>query len=125
MLSAEVGLAPGDSSASQALIAEIVAWRREHQPGGQNAGSVFTNPVGDSAGRIIDEAGLRGRRLNTAHVSAKHANFFIADRGGSADDLYALMGEVHDLVQARFGLSLQPETRLIGFGAGPWTNKKN
>lgn len=121
---AELGLAAGDPAASQALIADIVAWRRESQPGGQNAGSVFTNPDGDSAGRIIDAAGLKGLRLGTASVSDKHANFFIADRGGSADDLHALMGEVFIRVRAKFDIALLPETRLVGFEAGPWTERR-
>ena len=120
VLGAELGLYAGDAAASQAQIAEIVAWRRENQPGGQNAGSVFTNPDGDSAGRIIDAAGLRGLRVGTASVSEKHANFFIADRGGSADDLHALMGEVFARVRAKFDVALVPETRLVGFETGPW-----
>ena len=123
VVGAELGLAAGDRSASQALIAEIVAWRRENQPGGQNAGSVFTNPDGDSAGRIIDAAGLKGLRVGTASVSDKHANFFVADRGGSADDIHTLMGEVFIRVQAEFNLALLPETRLVGFGAGPWAGR--
>lgn len=120
---AEMGLATGDEAASQALIADIVAWRRENQPGGQNAGSVFTNPHGDHAGRIIDAAGLKGRRVGTASVSDKHANFFVADRQGSADDVFALMCDVFAQVQARSGVSLQPETRLVGFGSGPWSDQ--
>ncbi|MCY3889451.1 MAG: UDP-N-acetylmuramate dehydrogenase [bacterium] len=123
VLGAELGLADGDAEESQALIADIVAWRRENQPGGQNAGSVFTNPDGDSAGQIIDAAGLKGLRLGTASVSDKHANFFIADRGGSADDLHDLMGEVFTRVLAEFGIALVPETRLVGFEAGPWTER--
>ena len=123
VVQAEVGLAAGDAEASQALIADIVAWRRENQPGGQNAGSVFTNPDGDSAGRLIDAAGLKGCRVGTASVSDKHANFFIADRDGSADDLFALMMEVFARVQAHCGVALRPETRLIGFGPGPWSNQ--
>ena len=67
--------------------AAIVTWRREHQPGGSNAGSVFTNPEGDSAGRLIEAAGLKGYRLGTAHVSEKHANFIQADEDGRADDV--------------------------------------
>lgn len=124
VVGAEVGLSVGDASASQALIAEIVAWRRENQPGGQNAGSVFTNPVGDSAGRIIEAAGLKGHRVGTASVSDKHANFFVADRSGSADDLYALMGEVFTRVRAELDLALRPETRLVGFEAGPWASQE-
>ncbi len=123
VLGAELGLAAGDAEASQAQIAEIVAWRRENQPGGQNAGSVFTNPDGDSAGRIIDAAGLKGLRAGTASVSEKHANFFIADRGGSADDLHALMGEVFTRVRAEFDIALRPETRLVGFEDGPWSQE--
>lgn len=123
VLGAEMGLATGDAESSQATIAEIVAWRRENQPGGQNAGSVFTNPAGDSAGRIIEAAGLKGHRVGTASVSNKHANFFIADRNGTADDLYVLMGEVFERVLAEFDVTLRPETRLVGFGAGPWAGQ--
>lgn len=123
VLGAEIGLAAAAAAASQALIADIVSWRRENQPGGQNAGSVFTNPDGDSAGRVIEAAGLKGHRVGTASVSAKHANFFVADSSGSADDIYALMGEVFARVHSRFGIVLRPETRLIGFEAGPWTAK--
>ncbi len=123
VLGAELGLAAGDAEASQAQISEIVAWRRENQPGGQNAGSVFTNPDGDSAGRIIDAAGLKGLRVGTASVSEKHANFFIADRGGSANDLHALMGEVFTRVRAKFDIALRPETRLVGFEPGPWSEE--
>ncbi|MYH73093.1 MAG: UDP-N-acetylmuramate dehydrogenase [Acidimicrobiia bacterium] len=123
VLAADVGLAAGDASSSQATIAEIVAWRRENQPGGQNAGSVFTNPAGDSAGRIIEAAGLKGHRVGTASVSDKHANFFVADRSGSADDLHALMDEVFARVRAEFDLALRPETRLVGFEAGPWASR--
>jgi UDP-N-acetylmuramate dehydrogenase len=112
---AEFALEPGDRQASQAEIADIVRWRREHQPGGQNAGSVFTNPPGDSAGRLIDAAGLKGFRLGSAHVSARHANFFQADEGGSADDVAALIREVRRMVEAETGVHLEVELRLIGF----------
>jgi UDP-N-acetylmuramate dehydrogenase len=112
---AELALAPGDRARSEAEIAEIVRWRRANQPGGQNAGSVFTNPPGDSAGRLVDAAGCKGLRLGTAHVSPKHANFIQADDGGSADDVLALMVEVGRRVEERFGVQLVPETRLAGF----------
>lgn len=112
---AEFGLRPGDRQASEAAIADIVRWRREHQPGGSNAGSVFTNPPGDSAGRLIDAAGLKGFRVGSAFVSPKHANFFQADEGGSADDVWALIREVRRLVEERAGVRLHPELKLIGF----------
>ncbi|MDQ3570736.1 MAG: UDP-N-acetylmuramate dehydrogenase [Actinomycetota bacterium] len=115
---AEFALEPGDRSSSEARIADIVRWRREHQPGGQNAGSVFTNPTGDSAGRIIDAAGLKGLRRGSAHVSLKHANFIQVDDGGSADDVVALIREVRDRVLGQTGVGLKPEVRLVGFDAG-------
>ena len=76
---------------------------------------MFTNPPGDSAGRLIDEAGLRGHRLGTARVSEKHANFIQADEGGSADDVRRLIGLVRSIVAARTGVVLVPEVRLVGF----------
>lgn len=117
VVAAELALAPGDRAAAEAEISEIVRWRRAHQPGGQNAGSVFTNPPGDSAGRLIDAAGAKGLRVGTAHVSTKHANFIQADEGGSADDVWRLMQAVQDAVRAASGVALHPETRLVGFDA--------
>lgn len=115
VLFAELALLPGDADASNAEISEIVRWRREHQPGGQNAGSVFTNPDGDSAGRLIDSLGLKGFRVGTAEVSTKHANFIQADPDGSADDVQAVIREVQLRVAATTGVELEVENRLIGF----------
>jgi len=118
VLHATFALESGDRAASEAQIADIVRWRRENQPGGSNAGSVFTNPPGDSAGRLIDAAGLKDHRVGSAHVSPKHANFFQADEGGSADDVLALIEEVQRLVEERMGVVLEPELRLVGFTTG-------
>jgi UDP-N-acetylmuramate dehydrogenase len=115
VLQASFALRPGDRAESEAQIADIVRWRRENQPGGSNAGSVFTNPPGDSAGRLIDAAGLKGHRVGSAHVSPKHANFFQGDEGGSADDVLALIEEVQRVVEERMGVRLEPELRLVGF----------
>jgi UDP-N-acetylmuramate dehydrogenase len=112
---ADLDLAPGDRAASEAEISEIVRWRRENQPGGPNAGSVFTNPPGDSAGRLIEVAGVKGLRRGSASVSDKHANFIQADEGGSADDVARLMAEVRAAVEETTGVSLTAETRLLGF----------
>ncbi len=117
VLRADLQLAVGDRAASEAEINEIVRWRREHQPGGPNAGSVFTNPPGDSAGRLIDAAGARGLRRGRAQVSPKHANFIQADDGGTAADVLALMEEVRRRVREHSGVDLHAETRLIGFDA--------
>jgi UDP-N-acetylmuramate dehydrogenase len=111
-----LSLRPGDRTEGEALVAEIVRWRREHQPGGQNAGSVFVNPPDDAAGRLVEEAGLKGRRRGSAQVSEKHANFIQADGGGSADDVRALIEEVRSAVAERCGRWLDTEVRLVGFG---------
>jgi UDP-N-acetylmuramate dehydrogenase len=116
---AEFALAPGDAEAGAAELSEIVRWRREHQPGGQNCGSVFTNPAGDSAGRLVDAAGCKGLRRGTAHVSEKHANFIQADPDGSADDVAALIAEVRARVREHAGVDLHPELRLVGFNPRP------
>jgi UDP-N-acetylmuramate dehydrogenase len=118
VLEAELEVTPGSAEQERATVASIVKWRRENQPGGSNAGSVFTNPEGDSAGRLIEAAGLKGYRLGTAQVSAKHANFIQAERGGRAADVLALMEHVRAIVAERCGVHLGAEVRLLGFGDG-------
>lgn len=115
-------LAPGDRERSEAELDEVVRWRRQHQPGGQNAGSVFVNPIPGqlSAGQVVDELGMRGLRLGTAHVSDKHANFIQADDGGSADDVFALMRLVRRRVLEERGIALRSEIRLVGFEGEGW-----
>lgn len=117
VVSARLSLRVGDPDESRRVLDEIVKWRREHQPGGQNAGSVFVNPIpGElSAGELIDRAGLRGVRIGSAEVSTKHANFIQADDGGRADDVRALIDHVRHEVQRRFGIELRSEIRLVGF----------
>ena len=115
VVAAEFGLEIGDRATAEAELAAITKWRRENQPGGANAGSVFTNPPGDSAGRLIDEAGCKGRRRGSAFVSAKHANFFQVDDKGRAADVVALMEEVRAAVHQTSGVLLEPEVRLVGF----------
>jgi UDP-N-acetylmuramate dehydrogenase len=119
VVGARFGLETGDAQASLSRISEIVRWRREAQPGGQNAGSVFTNPPGDSAGRLIDSAGLKGFRIGTASVSTKHANFIQADDGGSADDVARVVEAVRQAVADRTGVELAVELQMIGFPAQP------
>lgn len=113
--SATLELENGDAAEETAMLREIVAWRRTHQPGGANAGSVFTNPPDDSAGRLIDAAGMKGHRVGTAVVSEKHANFVQVDADGSANDVMQLMIEIVDRVLEHSGVRLHAETQLIGF----------
>jgi UDP-N-acetylmuramate dehydrogenase len=114
---ATLRLTVGDRVTADAEVADVVRWRRQNQPGGANAGSVFTNPHGDSAGRLIDAAGCKGLRVGSAEVSTKHANFIQADVGGSADDIVELMTTVRRRVLEASGVELHAETRLVGFGA--------
>lgn len=115
VVGAELATTRGDRAMAEAEIAGIVRWRRDNQPGGPNAGSVFSNPAGDAAGRLIEAAGLKGRRLGSAEVSTKHANFIQADDGGSADDVRGLVTAVQHQVEATFGVRLNPEVRFVGF----------
>jgi UDP-N-acetylmuramate dehydrogenase len=117
VLDAVLQLAPGDVARSEAEIADIVRWRREHQPGGQNCGSVFVNPVpGEvSAGELIDRLGLRGLRVGGAVVSPKHANFIQAEAGATAADVHDLIVLVRRRVADELGVHLRSEVRLVGF----------
>jgi len=117
VLDARLSVRVGDAAAALDEIHEIVHWRREHQPGGQNCGSVFVNPVpGEVAsGALIDALGMRGLRIGTAYVSEKHANFIQADECGTAADVWAVMETVRERVAAETGYHLRSEVRLVGF----------
>lgn len=119
VLSVTLALTRGAATVAEQRVREIVRWRREHQPGGANGGSVFRNPPGDHAARLIEAAGCKGLRHTSAYVSEKHANFIQADAGGSADDVYALMNLVRERVQEHSGVSLITEHRFVGFGVTP------
>ncbi len=110
-----LGLVRGDPGAAQERIRDIVHWRREHQPGGANAGSAFRNPDNDYAGRLIEEAGCKGQRLGSAVVSEKHANFIIADPDGRANDVFELLFVVRERVLDVTGVMLTSEHRFLGF----------
>ena len=121
VMQARIQLAVGDRDESQRELDEIVRWRRERQPGGQNAGSVFVNPIpGElAAGELIDRVGLRGHRLGTAAVSDKHANFIQGGEGGRAADVLALIELVRTRVADETGFQLRSEVRLVGFADIP------
>jgi UDP-N-acetylmuramate dehydrogenase len=94
-------------------INEIKELRQQRLPRGDHAGSVFKNPVGDFAGRLLDEAGCKGMRCGGAFVSEKHANVIVADKGTQADDVLTLMGKMRTLVQDRHGINLESEIRIF------------
>jgi len=115
VVDAEFAVVPDDPRACADRIDEVVRWRREHQPGGANGGSVFRNPPGDAAGRLIDVSGCKGLRVGGAVVSEKHANFIQAESGASADDVHRLVGLVRERVAAATGVTLRPELVMVGF----------
>jgi UDP-N-acetylmuramate dehydrogenase len=107
---------PGDVAVGKTRMREITRWRKEHQPGGTlNAGSVFKNPEGVTAGELIDRLGLKGSSVGAVSVSAKHANFFVAGPGATAADVLALVRQVKDTVFQRTGTMLEPEIQFVGF----------
>lgn len=112
---ADLELADADSPVGQTLINEIVTWRRENQPGGSNAGSVFANPAGASAGQLIERVGLKGSRQGGASISTKHANFIQAEVGTEARSILELMARARNLVAEETGVLLSLENRLWGF----------
>jgi UDP-N-acetylmuramate dehydrogenase len=115
VLGASFRLAAAEPPVIAARLDEIRGWRRDHQPLGiPSAGSTFRNPPGDSAGRLIDAAGLKGRRIGGASVSEKHANFIVNDGKGSAADVRALVDEVAAVVERETGVRLEPEVVFLG-----------
>jgi UDP-N-acetylmuramate dehydrogenase len=115
VVGAEFAVAGDDAAACEARVSDIVRWRRQNQPGGANAGSVFRNPPGDAAGRVIEQCGLKGHRIGGAVVSEKHANFIQADAGARAEDVRALVVDVQRRVESETGIRLVPELHLVGF----------
>jgi UDP-N-acetylmuramate dehydrogenase len=121
VLSATFALSPADADTIKARLDDIRRWRQAHQPLGlPSAGSVFRNPSGESAGRLIEAAGLKGHRIGGAVVSEKHANFIVNDQKGTAADVRRLVDLVRDRL-AKQGTMLEEEIVFVGDWAGwPW-----
>ena len=123
VLAATTHLSRGEPAEISERVAGYQAHRRATQPvADQNAGSVFRNPPGDHAGRLIDAAGLKGIRVGSAAVSTLHANFIVVDRGGRADDVRRLGDHVRTVVADRSGIELEYEIEFVGDwdAAGGW-----
>jgi UDP-N-acetylmuramate dehydrogenase len=115
VVAATIALPRADADAERDAIRDVQAWRRSHQPINEpNCGSVFRNPPGDAAGRLIDAAGLRGLERGGAQVSERHANFIVTRPGATAQDVLALMKTVHDTVLAEYGVDLRSELVVVG-----------
>jgi len=119
VLSVRLRTVAQESTVGTSEINSVVGWRREHQPGGRNAGSVFVNPgTGPaSAGSLIDAAHLRGYSVGSAQVSEKHANFIQASDGASASDIAEVMTHVQATVEQFHGVRLYSEVCLVGFSS--------
>jgi UDP-N-acetylmuramate dehydrogenase len=122
VLAATFRLAPAEPDEIKARLDDIRRWRQAHQPLGlPSAGSVFRNPDGDSAGRLIDAAGLKGTRIGGAVVSEKHANFIVNDQKGRAEDVRRLGDHVREVVAREHGVELVYEIVFVGDWDGwPW-----
>ena len=122
VLDATFDLEPADPDVIKGRLDDIRRWRQAHQPLGlPSAGSVFRNPDGDSAGRLIEAAGLKGTRIGGAVVSEKHANFIVNDQKGTASDVRRLGDHVRDTVSTQHGIELVYEIEFVGDWEGwPW-----
>ena len=114
ILSAELQLGHGDRELIQTKMEQYSTQRRATQPPGASMGSMFKNPPGDKAGRLIEAAGLKGKRIGNAEISAQHANFFINDNATKAADMLKLIELAQKAVLEQFGIGLELEVELIG-----------
>lgn len=114
-VAAQLLLERGDAEQAQQRIRELLARRGASQPVQEySCGSVFRNPPGDHAARLIEACGLKGRRLGGAQVSEKHANFIINTGDASAADIETLLLQVQGTVEQLQGVRLEPEVRIVG-----------
>ena len=112
---ATVRLGPGDPAGIRMHMDEAREWRRATQPLAEpNCGSVFKNPPGDHAARLVEAAGAKGLAVGGARVSEKHSNFVVAAPGATAEDVYHLIAMVQERVRQRFGMELEREVHLVG-----------
>jgi UDP-N-acetylmuramate dehydrogenase len=114
VLSATFRLERSDPGRIKARMAEFTAHRQQTQPPGASMGSMFRNPPGDFAGRLIEAAGLKGSRVGMAEISRKHANFFINLGGATSGDVWALIQQARSRVEEQSGVRLELEVELLG-----------
>jgi UDP-N-acetylmuramate dehydrogenase len=118
VLSASFGLSKDSPESIRARVAEFVAKRQQTQPPGASWGSMFKNPPGDHAGRLIEAAGLKGTRQGAAEISTRHANFFINRGGAAAADVWALIEKARTEVRRMTGVDLELEIERLGEWTG-------
>jgi UDP-N-acetylmuramate dehydrogenase len=114
VLAARFQLTSADRSELEQKAAEFNEYRRRTQPPGASLGSMFKNPIGTAAGRLIDQAGLKGTRIGDAEISAVHGNFFVNRGSARAADVKALIDLAAAKVKEQFGIELELEIELVG-----------
>ena len=115
VVSATIELERGDGEEAKALMARLTKERNESQPiKTKNCGSVFKNPPGDSAGRLVQAAGLKGAREGTAVVSTMHGNFIVNEGAATADEVRRLIERIQAEVRRRFNVDLETEVEMVG-----------
>jgi UDP-N-acetylmuramate dehydrogenase len=117
-LAAEFEATRADPQVLQLRAEELLARRRRTQPPGASMGSVFKNPPGDSAGRLLEAAGLKNTGIGNAEISGQHANFVINLGNARASDVFALIHLAHQAVKEKFGIDLELEVELVGEWGG-------
>jgi UDP-N-acetylmuramate dehydrogenase len=104
-----------DAATVSAKVRELVIRRKTSQPTGYpNSGSMFRNPPGDFAGRLVEAAGLKGKRIGDAQISERHGNFIVNVGSAKGEEVRRLMDLARREVKTRFGVDLEPEVRLLG-----------
>lgn len=114
VLSAELELKPESVEVLTARAEGFTAHRKQTQPGGASVGSMFKNPENYYAGYLIEAAGMKGLRIGGAHISDKHANFFVNDDTATAEDIRSLIAEAWNAVREQFGVEMDLEVELVG-----------
>ena len=114
VLRAELALARDEPSNCIARMNQYTEHRRRTQPTEPSVGSMFKNPPGDHAGRLIEAAGLKGKRVGNVRVSTVHANFFVNLGGGTAREMMELVAQVQEQVRQEFGVELELEIQVVG-----------
>jgi len=115
VLSAALHVRPGDRSALMTRAEEVLAERRARHPAGPTMGSTFKNPIDGYAGQLIEEAGLKGRRVGEARVSSEHANFLVNEGHATAEDVVNLIERIQREVERQSGVRLALEIEMLGW----------
>ena len=114
VLTANLSLAPGDPALLAEKVTEILSWRKTRHPSGATMGSTFKNPPDGHAGKLIEQAGLKGYQVGGIRISEQHGNFLMNTGSATAEDVMEVICHVQEQVQAKLGVELELEVELLG-----------